>query len=228
MGTLLLLETATDICSVAISEGTNLRASKTSSENYTHTSAITPLIEQCVAAANMALTDLDAIAVSSGPGSYTALRVGSSTAKGLCYALDIPMIAIDTLQAIAHATADEVKKTDALYCPMIDARRMEVYAALFDYTNKPLTTTEPLIVTASAFQTYFEQGQSIVFSGDGAAKCQSLITSPLASFVNILCAADHLAPLAAEAFEQQQFVEAAYFKPTYGKAPNITIPKKRL
>lgn len=228
MGVLLLLETATEICSVAISRDRQIIAHKETSEQYKHSAELTTLIEQCLAEAAIDLNDLNAIALSSGPGSYTALRVGSSTAKGLCYALNIPLIAIDTLQSLAYATSNSVEDENALYCPMIDARRMEVYTALFDFQYQAVTEVAPMIVDSTTFQTYFEQGRAIIFSGNGASKCQSVITSTLARFAPIVCNAKHLITLAHDAFEQQQFVDTAYFKPEYGKAPNITIPKKRL
>lgn len=228
MPTLLLLETATEICSVAIAQNGKVLHVIDAPKDYAHSESLTLLIEACSEKANTPLSDLDGIAISSGPGSYTALRVGSSVAKGICYAFDLPLMAIDTLTALARATAQKVHLSDALYAPMIDARRMEVYTALYDATGKIVEDRQAKIIDTNSFANYFEQGKRIVFSGNGAAKCQTVLTHPLAQFESLVCDAQHLVPLAELAYQQQTFEDVAYFSPIYGKAPNITVPKKKL
>jgi tRNA threonylcarbamoyladenosine biosynthesis protein TsaB len=228
MALLLCIETATEVCSVAISKDRELLALKEVEDAFAHSAKLTLFIKDCIASANVKLADLEAIAISSGPGSYTALRVGISTAKGLCYALGIPLIEVNTLQSLALATAKQLQLSDVLYCPMIDARRMEVYTALFDASGRSLTATQPLIVEDNSFENYFNRGQTIVFIGNGAAKCQLVLHSPFAQFEQVKCSAAHLIDLAFENFQYHKFVDVAYFEPFYGKLPNITTPKNRL
>lgn len=224
---ILHIETATDLCSIGVSRGEELLALEEITQFSDHASKITLLITTCLQQAQLSLKDLDAVAVSRGPGSYTSLRIGISTAKGICYALDKPLIAVDTLQALALATAQSEQK-EALYCPMIDARRMEVYAAIFDKNNQIIQEATALKIEANTFDTYFQKRQNIIFSGNGAAKCQPVLTSEYAHFNPIVCSARHLAPLALQAFENKQFANIAYFEPFYLKPPNITTPKKNV
>lgn len=227
MSLILNIESATDVCSICISKGEEIIAFQETTEQYAHAEKITQLIESCVQEATIKLIDIDAIAISQGPGSYTGLRVGSSTAKGICYALDKPLIAVDTLQAIALATK-RLTNADALFCPMIDARRMEVYTALYDAQIHVLFDTQALIVTADSFQKHFDVDQRIIFSGNGAPKTHDVINSYLATYENVVCSSKHLVPLAHQAFLAKDFVDIAYFSPHYFKAPNITKPKKIL
>lgn len=225
MPQILHIETATDICSIGISQDETLLALQEITHFADHASKITLLIEACLQEAKLSLNDLDAVAVSQGPGSYTALRIGVSTAKGICYALNKPLIAVDTLQALALATFNAERK-DALYCPMIDARRMEVYAAIFDQANQIVEEATALKIEADSFDVYFKAGQDLVFAGDGAEKCKSVFTGAFAHFSPIVCSARHLIPLALQAFQNQQFSDLAYFEPFYLKPPNITTPKQ--
>jgi tRNA threonylcarbamoyladenosine biosynthesis protein TsaB len=227
MALILNIETATDICSICISKDDEVLVIKEAEKEYSHTAVITLLIQQCFAETGFTLQQLDAIAVSKGPGSYTSLRVGSSTAKGICYALDKPMIAIDTLKSIALATAKN-KKQETYYAPMIDARRMEVYTSLYDKEMNIIKETHAKIIDEHSFQEYFEKGHSIIFSGNGAPKCQSVIKSPNAIFSSEICSAANLAPFSFLAFQQKDFCDVAYFSPSYFKSPNITIPRKTL
>ncbi|MFN7119317.1 MAG: tRNA (adenosine(37)-N6)-threonylcarbamoyltransferase complex dimerization subunit type 1 TsaB [Saprospiraceae bacterium] len=227
MRRILHIETTTDICSIGISQEEELIALQEITQFSEHASKITLLIEACLQEANLTLKDLDAVAVSQGPGSYTALRIGVSTAKGICYALNKPLIAVDTLQALALATFKTEQK-DALYCPMIDARRMEVYCAIFDKNNQLIQEAAALKIESDTFDAYFKKNQNMVFSGDGAEKCKSVLTSEFAHFSSIVCSAKHLVPLALAAFHHQQFADLAYFEPFYLKPPNITTPKKNV
>jgi tRNA threonylcarbamoyladenosine biosynthesis protein TsaB len=234
MSYILNIETATDICSIAVSyEGKIL--SLVEEANNNHASRITLMIEEALAEAKINIKDLAAVAMSNGPGSYTSLRVGTSTAKGICYALDIPLIAVDTLTALAYSVFNDLEKADMLYCPMIDARRMEVYSVVFEEKGEntegpPLTILEPLnnvIVDENTFKNYFEQGKKIVLTGNGAAKCMEVINSVNILHVDKLCSAAYLIPLSTEAFLKKAFVDVAYHTPQYLKSPNITTPKVR-
>jgi tRNA threonylcarbamoyladenosine biosynthesis protein TsaB len=227
MPIILNIETATDICSICISNNEEILSSKEADKEYSHTSKITLLIENCCIEAGIKLKQLDAVAVSKGPGSYTSLRVGVSTAKGICYALDKPLIAIDTLQSIALATFEKDKQ-GTFYAPMIDARRMEVYTSLYDKSMNLVEETHAKIIDERSFQEYFEKGDTIIFSGNGAPKCQNVIKSPQAGFNSEVCSATKLVPLSFLAFQKSDFCDAAYFSPFYFKSPNITIPRKTL
>ena len=226
MSYLLHIETATEVCSVAVSDGPTELSRRESAEPYSHARDITLLIARCLEEAGLGLSELVGVSVSTGPGSYTALRVGASTAKGICYALGKPLIAVDTLQSLALEAARHLPGKP-LYCPMIDARRMEVYLALFDPKNRRLEDPRSLVISADAFDAYWERGEEIVFCGNGAPKCRPVLSAPGASFVPVVCSASLLIPLAWEAFQKGQWADLAYFEPHYQKPPNITTPKKR-
>ncbi len=227
MALILNIETATDICSVCIAKGTEVLSIQESTDAYSHSAALTLFIEACRKNAGIELKDLDAIAISAGPGSYTALRVGASVAKGICYALDKPMIAINTLQSLAFA-AKQVQSKGAYYIPMIDARRMEVYAEIYDAELNLIEETNNVILDEKSFDAYFEKGGPIVFSGNGVPKSKDLFESKAALFCDLVCSAHNLVPLSLDAFQKQSFVDIAYYSPMYFKAPNITVPKKIL
>ena len=225
---ILNIETSTEVCSIGLAKEGILLSLQESEEPYQHASQITLLIAKCMEEAGYKLQDLDAVAISTGPGSYTSLRVGTSTAKGICYALDKPLIAINTLQSLAHASLEAGLSVDTLFCPMIDARRMEVYTALFDDQLNEVKPLQALIVEEDSFDRFFEKNIPIVFSGNGAPKCKTVLKHPLASFFPQLCSAKHLIKSSKESFQSQQFVDVAHYKPNYFKAPNITKPKKIL
>ena len=227
MAIILNIETATDICSICISKDDEVLILKEAEKDYSHTAEITLLIERCFSETGLSINQLDAVAVSKGPGSYTSLRVGASTAKGICYALDKPLISIDTLESIALATINN-RKQDAFYVPMIDARRMEVYTSIFDKNRNRIHETHAKIIDKDSFQRFFQKGDTIIFSGNGASKCREVIKSPNAVFSSELCSSSNLAPLSFLAFQQNDFCDAAYFSPAYFKSPNITIPRKTL
>jgi tRNA threonylcarbamoyladenosine biosynthesis protein TsaB len=232
MSYILNIDTATDICSIAVSQAGKM-LSLVEEANNNHASRITLMIEEALKEAKINIKDLAAVAMSNGPGSYTSLRVGTSTAKGVCYALDIPLIAVDTLTSLAYAAFGEMEEADVLYCPMIDARRMEVYMTLFEKSKEGtyLEIIEPLnnvIIDENAFQNYFEKGKKVVLTGNGAAKCMAVINSVNILHVDKSCSAQHLIPLSTEAFLKGEFVDVAYHTPQYLKSPNITTPKVRL
>ncbi len=225
MAHILNIETATEISSVCISHGERVLAFKESTEGMAHARATTLLIEACLEAAKLAITDLDAVAISSGPGSYTALRVGSSIAKGICYALDLPLISISTLESLAIA-ASKLKEGD-FYCPMIDARRNEVYTATYNSNFTRVKEASATILTPDYIDRNGWQGKAI-FSGNGASKFSTMVERSDYTFTDVYCSSKHIAPLAFLAYQQKNFQEIAYFEPIYLKPPNITKSKKKL
>ncbi len=184
---------------------------------------------------NTAFSEIDAIAVCKGPGSYTGLRIGVSTAKGLGYAIDKPLIAIDSLQAMAHfvSTNESILpktfvKNNALFCPMIDAKRMEVYTAFYDADNKPTKNISADVIDKNS---YFNEldNRPIVFFGNGAKKCQDIIKHHNALFINsIQTSASYMTSIAEAKFCQKDFVDIAYFEPFYLKNFIATVPKKNI
>lgn len=225
--TILNIETATDVCSICISREETILAKVATEEPFQHAKRITLLIEQCLQESGLALKEIDALAVSKGPGSYTALRIGISTAKGIAYALDKPVVAVDTLRSLARASARQFERA-ALYQPMIDARRMEVYTAPFDQKGEPLGLAEAQVIDENSFQEALIAGKTIVLSGNGAAKCKAVLPSERVVCLDIVCDSAHLVPLAHRAFQAKDFVDIAYFAPFYLKPPNITKAKSRL
>lgn len=226
---ILNIETATPVCSVAIGENGQVLAERMLKGRQTHAAKLTLLIQECLTEVGIKLQDLDAVAVSHGPGSYTGLRIGLSTAKGLCYTLDKPLITIKTLAALANVTKINFPTENAVYCPMIDARRMEVYTAIYDNDGNELVETQPLIVeNEDFFESYFKNNQTVIFSGDGSIKCQSMITNPNAKFVEQENSAVGMLALAEAKYAKGIFADLAYSSPFYLKSPNITKPKKKL
>jgi len=226
MAIILNIETATDIGSVCVSKGKKILANKKGSSTFSHAKETTLMIEACLVEAGVTMPDLAAIAISSGPGSYTSLRIGTSIAKGMCYALDKPLIAVNTLESLALAASNVEQGT--IYAPMIDARRMEVYTAFYDEKMTCTRPMQPLILDEKTFESAIKAQKTIVFAGNGAEKIKKVVDSPQFIFTNLLCAAVHLAPLALKAFAANQFESVAYFEPDYLKPPNITTPKKIL
>ncbi len=217
MPLILSIETSTKICSVALRRGYTLLASAEIVIERSHSKYITVLINNLFTYSGEKITDLSAVAVSKGPGSYTGLRIGVSTAKGICYALEKPLIAISTLESMAFEV-NRFNTQKALLCPMIDARRMEVYCALYDTS---LTCTEAVnakIIDENSFAELLTE-QSIIFFGDGSQKCMDLIGKHKnAIFIdNVYPSAVHIGALAISAFEKTQFEDVAYFEPFYLK-----------
>ena len=227
MAKILHIESATDVCSVAVSDGLEMLSLQEAEGVRQHAAQITLLIQSALQLADLTLSDLDAVSLSSGPGSYTSLRVGASTAKGICYTLDKPLIAVDTLQSIALASLKREGK-EGLYFPMIDARRMEVYTARFDAANTRLTEAAPLIVDEKTFKEELDKGVPLILSGNGAEKCLEVLPSTGIVYSPVMCSAAHLIPLALQRFKARQFEDVAYYSPFYLKPPNVTKSKKKL
>ena len=224
---LLHIESATDICSVALSRGKELLSIRESKGSRSHASQITLFIEEALDLAGLKISDVSALVLSEGPGSYTSLRVGMSVAKGICFGLDVPLIAVNTLHSLACAARDKHPGFD-LICPMIDARRMEVYASLYDDQMHLLHENRPVILEADSFDTYFNSGRSILFCGNGAHKSRDLYGDRNCLFSSVECSAKNLVEPGFDSFVKEAFEDFAYFAPNYIKSPNITMAKKRL
>ncbi|MFP4064217.1 MAG: tRNA (adenosine(37)-N6)-threonylcarbamoyltransferase complex dimerization subunit type 1 TsaB [Bacteroidales bacterium] len=268
---ILHIETSTQVCSVGLSrEGEWLAVREDRSKNYSHSALLTVFMEEVMKEAAVTADEVDAVAVSRGPGSYTGLRIGVSAAKGFCYAMDIPLIAVDTLKALAVSTmafvnfnpdnaVDNLSASGAfarnefpmttkdpggkrkasgdstrsipeedrdpgvppgrrvLWCPMIDARRMEVYYALLTSDLEEVKSTAAEVITEQSFKQLLEH-QQVIFSGDGAEKCRQVIDSPNAVFVpDSLPSVGGMLSLAEDQFKRKDFVDVAYFEPRYLK-----------
>ncbi|MFV8365175.1 tRNA (adenosine(37)-N6)-threonylcarbamoyltransferase complex dimerization subunit type 1 TsaB [Flavobacterium sp. XS1P27] len=219
---ILNIETATKNCSVALAkEGKTIVCKEIAEEGYSHAERLHVFIEQIIKEAGITLNDLSAIAVSQGPGSYTGLRIGVSAAKGLCYALDIPLIAVDTLQALAS----QVAISNGLIIPMIDARRMEVYSAVFAPNLERKREVLAEIITENSFENLQE---TLYFVGDCAEKCKSVLTKENYIFLDeiIYPSAKEMSAISFEKFKKSDTVDVAYFEPYYLKDFMITTPKK--
>lgn len=229
MPCILHIETSTSVCSVALSIDGQLLFNKESFEGLSHASLLGLFAEEAMQCANAKGLKPDAVAVSSGPGSYTGLRIGLSFAKGLCFGQALSLIAIPTLQLLAHtALQRHVADSGALYCPMLDARRMEVYSALYDAQLHPVRETEAEIITAESYRELLMKSE-ICFFGNGAAKCKPLIDSPNALFVeDIMPLASNMVALAEQRFAEGAFEDVAYFEPFYLKEFQTTVAKNKV
>jgi tRNA threonylcarbamoyladenosine biosynthesis protein TsaB len=226
---ILHIETATELCSAALSrDGEAIYVREEEGSNL-HASRLTVLIDELLKEANIKIGDLAAVSVSEGPGSYTGLRIGASMAKGLAYALDVPLIAVTTLKILAQAALSEMHPTpDTLLCPMLDARRMEVYTALYNAHLTELAATSSKVLDENSFQAELTI-RPILFLGNGATKARTVISHPNASFAeNIKPSARYQAQLAWDAFMERNFADVFTFTPFYLKETRITESKKKL
>ena len=216
------LEPASTNCSVALSEDGSVAAFKEDNgRNYSHSESLHVFIEEMLQQAGVSLAQLDGVAVSKGPGSYTGLRIGVSAAKGLCFSLDIPLIAIPTLDNLAMQI-----ETEGLIVPMLDARRMEVYAEIFNAQFETLFPQQPVLLEEFDFDVWLDQKRCFFF-GDGSDKARQIITHPNARFINgIVPSANDIGVLAWQKFEREENVDVAYFEPEYLKEFQATKPKK--
>lgn len=219
---ILNIETATKNCSVSIAEnGKTIICNQIAEEGYSHAERLHVFIEESIAAAGITFKDLVAVAVSQGPGSYTGLRIGVSAAKGLCYALEIPLIAVDTLQALAAQATIE----NGLIVPMLDARRMEVYSAIFSNKLEVKRAILAEVITEDSFQEYDE---TLYFVGDCADKCKEVLTQSNFVFLEEIKypSANEMSALSYAKFLKNDFADVAYFEPYYLKDFMITTSKK--
>jgi tRNA threonylcarbamoyladenosine biosynthesis protein TsaB len=241
MAKILLIETSGEVCSAAISVDGRVVALVEDLNTQSHAALLTLQIAQCSETADIPLAQLDAVAVSRGPGAYTSLRVGVSVAKGICYALDKPLIALDTLLVLAHATrlwmehSSSVEQASGghIFVPMLDARRQEVWLAIYDEGLREIAPAQPLILENNSFEMFVSEktGGSvtewIVLSGNGMEKTRSGENFKKTVFSALeKCSARHLAGLAEEYFQNIDFQDIAYFEPYYMKPPNITTSSK--
>ncbi|MGL2965729.1 tRNA (adenosine(37)-N6)-threonylcarbamoyltransferase complex dimerization subunit type 1 TsaB [Flavobacterium sp. XGLA_31] len=207
------IETATKNCSVSLAkDGITVSCKEIAEQGYSHAEKLHVFIEEILKETGVTVRDLKAIAVSKGPGSYTGLRIGVSTAKGLCYSLGIPLIAIDTLQVLAQKVVIE----NGLIVPMIDARRMEVYSAVFHANHTQLREVQAEVLNE---QSYNDTSETIYFIGDCQEKCQTVLTKPNFVFLPkiVFPSAHEMSLLSFEKFKQNQFEDVAYFEPFYLK-----------
>jgi len=220
---ILNIETSTKNCSVSVSNNGELIAIKElNNGNYSHAEVLHSFIKEAVNDAKIALSDLSAVSVSKGPGSYTGLRIGVSAAKGLSFALNIPLISINTLESLAHSLAIE----SGMIISMLDARRMEVYSAVFDSDFIQVRAIKAEIIDENSFSEYLDK-EAIYFVGDGAAKCKSVITHDNAIFVDDhFPSAKEMCSLSYDKYKKNDIEDVAYFEPFYLK-DFIVIPQKK-
>lgn len=216
MAVVLSLETSTDVCSVALHDNKKLLAHAVVREAQVHASRLAPTIDEVIHAAQRRRRDVEAIAVTSGPGSYTGLRIGVSTAKGLCFALGVPLVAVGTLDLLAFQASAHNERA-ALLCPMIDARRMEVYSMVFSSDLSVVKPVEAKVIDSGSYSELLDQSPMLFF-GNGSAKCRSVITHPNALFLDdIYPVASALGELAALKLEAGNTEDLVAFKPFYLK-----------
>ena len=232
MDNILLIETSTALCSVALAQDGVVTSYRESSAPKAHASLTAVFIQEMLAERGLTLADCDAVCVSKGPGSYTGLRVGVSTAKGLCFGSGKPLLAVGTLDTlVAQANfviSSEVEKSKPFryIIPMIDARRMEVYTAVFE-NGVQVTETSPMIIDETSYAEYLEQGPCL-FIGDGAGKCADVIKHPNAQFCQCWPKASAMLEPAMAAYKEKRFEDVAYFEPFYLKEFVATVSKKKL
>lgn len=229
MARIILIETSTSLCSTALAEDGRVVSYRESSTPKSQASLTAPFVEEMLREKGITVSGCDAVCVSMGPGSYTGLRVGSSTAKGLCFGGGVPLLAVGTLDTLVAQAADEglIPEGCRYIVPMIDARRMEVYTAVFTPDGKQLSETEPRIIDSTSFAEQLAEGP-VLFIGDGALKCRDTILSPNASFVQCCPKASAMLRPAMKAFEAGEFRDTAYFEPFYLKEFIATVSKKNL
>ena len=214
MAIILSLETSTTNCSVSLSiKGETLVLKEDNNANYSHAESLHVFIEDVLKTAQLTTNDIDAVAVSKGPGSYTGLRIGVSAAKGLCYALNIPLISISTL----HALAFQVDINEGIIVPMLDARRLEVYSAIYDKSYNEIRSVEAQILDEYSFSEYLEN-QKVYFIGNGVAKTKGLIISSNAFFIeDKFPSSREMSSLAYQKYKKSDIEDVAYFEPFYLK-----------
>ena len=229
MANILNIETSTSVCSVALGSDGQIVDHYENYDGQTHATLLSQFIKDALNTANRKELTLDAIAVSIGPGSYTGLRIGLSQAKGLAFGLDLPLIGVNTLQLLTvSAMFKEFFDDDVLYAPMIDARRMEVYTAVYNNSIEAVVEPQPMILNENSFSTLLTSN-SLVMIGNGAAKVKEIIKHPKVQFMPDAkpVAVDMLA-LSEKAFREKQFLDVAYSTPLYLKDFQATVPKKKV
>ena len=222
MSLILNIETSTKNCSVSLAkDGTTILVKEFAEEGFSHAEKLHVFIDEVLKETQTNFKDLNAVAVSKGPGSYTGLRIGVSAAKGICYALDIPLISVDTLQVLAK----QVNIKEGIIIPMLDARRMEVYSAVFDKNHTKIMEVQAEILTE---ESYAEIEENVYFIGDCQEKCKTVLSKPNFHFLpaNIFPSANEMSVLSYHKFNNQEFENVAYFEPFYLK--DFMIMKKKV
>jgi tRNA threonylcarbamoyladenosine biosynthesis protein TsaB len=222
MERIILIETSTALCSTALAENGAIVSYKESSAPKAHASLTAVFIQEMLSERGLTINDCDAVCVSMGPGSYTGLRVGVSTAKGLSFGAGKPLIAVGTLDTLVAQASGDYR----FIIPMVDARRMEVYTAVFE-NGRQITETAPVIIDGNSFAEYLEQGPCL-FIGDGAGKCADIIRHPDAHFCQCHPQASAMLSPALKAYKEKRFEDVAYFEPFYLKEFVATVSKKKL
>lgn len=234
MSLILCMETGTDICSVGIARDGELVSLRESDEGRDHARKVGLFVDELLRETGIAPDELDAVAVGKGPGSYTGLRIGVSFAKGLCYGLGKPLLAVGSLDALAEVAREDYEAgilavgdwDRALLCPMVDARRMEVYAQVFDSAGAARSEVVAEVVGAESFAAFRAEGRPFVIFGNGARKCAGVL--PDAQLVEVAPSARGLARLAQQALDEGRTEDVAYFEPFYLKDFVVTTAKKKL
>jgi tRNA threonylcarbamoyladenosine biosynthesis protein TsaB len=230
---IICLETATNLCSVALCDSAGIISLKESNESKSHASLLTVFIEEILKENGIRARDLEAIAVSKGPGSYTGLRIGVSVAKGIAYAASIPLIGIETTLSMFWGISGNRMKSqeedkDTLFCPMLDARRMEVYYAIYDAGGKTIKDISAEIITEGSFIN-IPESQKIIFFGDGAAKCKEVVNRTNINFTDdFRISASHMHKPVFHAFKNYIYEDVAYFEPLYLKDFITSKPRKNI
>ena len=229
MSTILHIETSTDVCSVAVSEDGHVIFNQEDHSGPNHAERLGTMVDEALSFTDNHAIPFDAVAVSCGPGSYTGLRIGVSMAKGVCYGRNLRLIAVPTLELLCvPILLREIPEKGALLCPMLDARRMEVYAGIYDRGLKPVRPIQADVVDSKTYQTFLDK-HPMYFFGNGAKKCQTAIQHPNAHFIDdIEPLAKWMQPLAEKRFLDEQFEDVAYFVPFYLKDFVAKLPKKLL
>ena len=234
MALILNIETSTEVCSVALARDGKVVECRESLTGQNHAQLVTMLINEVLESASVPVAGLNAVAVSGGPGSYTGLRIGVSVAKGICYAADLPLIAITSLEAMAwhviqHRDQYQIPQTEpVVFCPMIDARRMEVYTAFYDIQGAMIRPIQADVIDHQSYHEYLDSNK-VLFFGNGAAKCHATITHPNALFLDqVNTSARNMSPLGERDFLLKKFVDVAYYEPFYLKDFIATVPVKNI
>jgi len=229
MERIILIETSTALCSTALIEDGKTVAYKESDIPRAQASLTAPFVKEMLSERGLSVKDCNAVCVSKGPGSYTGLRVGVSTAKGLCFGAGIPLLAVGTLETLCCQAIDEglLPEGCRYVVPMVDARRMEVYCAVFSPEGKQLSGIEPRIINAGSFAAELSEGP-VLFIGDGAEKCREVLTSSNAYFFQSCPKADAMLSRAVSLYKEKRFEDLAYFEPFYLKQFIATVSSKKL
>ena len=230
---IICLETATNLCSVALCDNAGVIALRESKESKSHASMLTVFIEEILKDYGIRPRDLDAVAVSKGPGSYTGLRIGVSVAKGIAYGASIPLIAVETTYSMFFGITGNKyiifkNEKDSLFCPMLDARRMEVYYALYDSEGKKIKDISAEVINELSFLNISES-RKIIFFGEGALKCKEVVSHKNALFItDFAISASHMHKPVFQAFKDSDFEDVAYFEPLYLKDFITSQPRKNI